>query len=50
MRLVIFGAQGTALGAYRSIRHLYPVREVECFPVTRRGINAEYLAGLPALS
>ncbi len=49
MNLVIYGAQGIALGAYEAIHDLYPVREISCFLVTERGGNAEYLAGLPVL-
>ncbi len=46
MKLVIFGAQGIALGACEAIRGLYPARRVECFVVSSRGINACRLAGL----
>ena len=46
MKLVIFGAQGIALGACEAIRELYPARRVECFVVSSRGINARCLAGL----
>lgn len=49
MNLVIFGAQGIALGTYLSICHLYPIRKVDCFLVSERGINAEYLADIPVL-
>lgn len=49
MDLVIYGAQGTALGAYEAIHNLYPVRKIHCFLVTERGANGEFLAGLPVL-
>ncbi len=49
MDLVIFGAQGTALGAYEAIHNLYPIRNIRCFLVTERGNNAEYLSGVPVL-
>lgn len=49
MNLAIYGAQGTALGAYLAIYNLYPMRKIECFLVTRRGNNAQSLAGLPVL-
>lgn len=49
MNLTIFGAQGIALEAYLSIQNLYPVRKIECFLVTKRGNNAEFLVGLPVL-
>ncbi|MCM1264027.1 MAG: DUF4422 domain-containing protein [Butyrivibrio sp.] len=49
MKLAIYGAQGTALGACLAIKSLYPVRKIECFLVTMRGSNAESLAGLPVL-
>ena len=47
MNLVIYGAQGIALGAYLSIHSLYPIRKIECFLVTERKDNPEFLAGLP---
>lgn len=49
MDLVIYGAQGMALGAYEAIHNLYPARGIRCFLVTERGINAEYLSGIPVL-
>ncbi|MBD5452417.1 MAG: DUF4422 domain-containing protein [Lachnospiraceae bacterium] len=49
MNLAIYGAQGTALGAYQAIHNLYPIRKIECFLVTSCGDNAESLAGLPVL-
>lgn len=47
MRLAIFGAQGYALGAYMAIKEMYPARKVECFLVSKMGINAPVLPGLP---
>ena len=47
MDLVIYGAQGMALGAYEAIRSLYPQRTIRCFLVTERGANAEFLSGVP---
>lgn len=47
MDLVIFGAQGIALGAYEAIHRLYPQRPVRCFLVTSRGKNADSLFGIP---
>lgn len=49
MDLVIFGAQGMALGAYRAIHHISPSRTVRCFLVTERKGNAKSLSGLPVL-
>lgn len=47
IEIVIYGAQGMALGAYEAIQNLYPKRSIQCFLVTERGINAETLGGLP---
>lgn len=47
MDLVIYGAQGMALGAYEAIQNLYPERKVICFLVTEKGINADTLGGIP---
>lgn len=49
MDLVIYGAQSMALGAYEAIQNLFPTKRIRCFLVTERGINAEYLAGIPVL-
>lgn len=49
MDLAIYGAQGTALGAYEAIHNLCPTRNIRCFLVTERGSNAEYLADVPVL-
>lgn len=50
MKLVIYGAQAIALGAYEAIRHLYPERSVSCFLVTERGQqNPDFLSGIPVL-
>lgn len=47
MKLAIFGAQGYALGAYMAIKEMYPTRKVECFLVSKMGINAPELIGVP---
>lgn len=47
MRLVIYGAQGVALGAYKAIKTIQPHAIVECFLVTEIGSNASTLGGLP---
>ncbi|MCR5420398.1 MAG: DUF4422 domain-containing protein [Lachnospiraceae bacterium] len=47
MQLMIYGAQGYALGTYEAIKTLYPERRVSCFLVTERGYNAPVLEGLP---
>lgn len=49
MDLVIYGAQGLALGAYEAIHDLYPSREVKCFLVTSQGDNACSLRGIPVV-
>lgn len=49
MDIVIYGAQGIALGTYYAVRSLYPERKVPCFLVTERGINADTLAGMPVV-
>lgn len=47
MDLVIFGAQGYALGAYEAIKTLYPQRQIPCFLVSAMGNNASVLGGIP---
>lgn len=47
MKLVIFGAQGYALGVYEAVRLLYPRREIPFFMVTKMGNNATVLGGIP---
>ena len=47
MQLVIYGAQGYALGAYEAIKSLYPKRVMPCFLVSRMGNNASVLGDLP---
>lgn len=47
MDLVIYGAQGIALGTYKAVRELCPEKKILCFLVTERGNNASVLAGLP---
>lgn len=49
MDLAIYGAQGIALGAWEALHNLYPSKNVRCFLVTERGMNAEYLSGLPVI-
>ncbi len=49
MDLVIYGAQGMALGAYEAIHSMYPRRKISCFLVTHKKGNAEVLSGLPVL-
>ncbi len=49
MRLVIYGAQGMAFGAFEAIQNIYPRRNIDCFLVTRREGNAERLAGIPVI-
>jgi len=46
MNIVIFGAQAIALGTYKAIGKLYPERKVQCFLVSKMGINASMLGGL----
>lgn len=47
MKLTIFGAQGYAIGAYMAIKEMYPTRKIECFLVSKMGINAPVLNGVP---
>lgn len=47
MKTVIYGAQGIALGAYNSIKELCPSCEILCFLVTKMGMNASSLGGIP---
>lgn len=49
MEIVIFGAQGIALGAYQAFHNLYPDRIVHCFLVSQMGNNASVLEGIPVL-
>lgn len=49
MDLVIFGAQGIALGVYKAIQNCYPSRYVRCFLVSERGMNLPMLEGIPVL-
>ena len=49
MRLVIYGAQGYALGTYKALKILYPKREIPCFLVTHLGENAPVLSGIPVM-
>lgn len=45
--LVIFGAQGIALGAYQAFHHLYPQKKVHCFLVSKTENNPLVLEGIP---
>lgn len=47
IELIIYGAQGYALGAYEALKTLYPRRTVSCFLVTKMGTNAPMLGGIP---
>ncbi len=47
MQLVIYGAQGYALGVYTAIKALYPKRVIPCFLVSRLGNNASVLGDIP---
>jgi hypothetical protein len=47
MDLVIYGAQGIALGAYRAIQSLAPRRNICCFLVSQMAGNPTILGGLP---
>ncbi|MCR5777849.1 MAG: DUF4422 domain-containing protein [Lachnospiraceae bacterium] len=47
MNLIIFGAQGYALGTYEALKTLYPKRKVLCFLVTEMGYNAPSIKGIP---
>ena len=47
MDLVIYGAQGYALGTYEAINTLYPKRKISCFLVTSMGENAPKLRDVP---
>ena len=47
MTLLIFGAQGYALGAYNALTTLYPSRAIPCFMVSAIGNNATTLGGIP---
>lgn len=49
MDLIIYGAQGLALGAYRAIRDLYPKRSIGCFLVTMLEGNAKFLEDIPVV-
>ena len=47
MELVIFGAQGYALGVFEALKLLYPKRRVSFFMVSSLDNNAPVLAGIP---
>ncbi|MBQ9609455.1 MAG: DUF4422 domain-containing protein [Lachnospiraceae bacterium] len=46
--IIIFGAQGYALGTYEAIKTVYPEKNISCFLVSKvGGLNPDILAGLP---
>ena len=47
MNLVIYGAQGYALGAYEAVKTLYPKKIISCFMVSAMGNNASVLGDIP---
>lgn len=47
MNLIIFGAQGYALGAYKALRTLCPRQVIPCFLVSSMGGNASRLGEIP---
>lgn len=49
MNIVIYGAQGIAVGTGEAIHSLYPKRKISCFLVTKRALNAEMISGIPVL-
>lgn len=46
MDLIIYGAQGMALGAYEAIHYLFPEKNIIGFMVTERDNNPDYLSGV----
>ena len=47
-KMIIFGAQGYALGTYKAIKTVYPDKEILCFLVSKvGGLDPESLEGLP---
>ena len=47
MQLIIYGAQGYALGVYEAMKTLYPEREIPFFMVSSLEGNPAVLAGIP---
>lgn len=47
MDLIIYGAQGYALGAYEAVKTLYPKKIISCFMVSSMGNNATMLGDIP---
>ena len=47
MEVIIYGAQGVALGTYKAIKTLHPEISIECFLVTAIGNDAHILGGIP---
>lgn len=49
MKLAIYGAQAMAFGAFKAIRELFPDKEILCFIVTEKGMNASTLGDIPVM-
>lgn len=49
MKLAIYGAQAMAFGAYKAIKKLFPDKEILCFIVTKKGMNASTLGDIPVV-
>lgn len=47
MNIIIYGAQGIALGVFNSIKELLPDCNIFCFMVTEMGDNSSMLGGIP---
>lgn len=47
LQLVIYGAQGVALGTYNAIKELHPEINIQCFLVTSMENNPPVLGGIP---
>lgn len=46
-RIVIYGAQGIALGVYKSIKTFFTENDILCFLVTEKGQNSDFLNSVP---
>lgn len=49
MDIIIYGAQGIALGVYEALRSLYPEKHTRCFLVSERGREPSVLSGIPVI-
>ncbi len=49
MKVIIYGAQGIALGAYRAYKEINPGFKLECFLVTNTKGNPQTLDGIPVI-